>query len=224
MFMAYMFHNSALVALIIPLYGIIKYNKKVLFFLITTIVAVIIIIMKMDLMTVLDFVLEGEYLGKGVSDIGNIYAKSDKLGVQDVKIGFVMLFRVVAIFIVVLYYIIKKKDVYFGGISLTYLLFLVSSFTFPIMFRFGSYFEVPFYVVLSSVVIEYPMGRLYQIRSLFYIGAFIFYSIFPCSEYMMKYPGSKYRYIDQYYPYHSVLDPKVEEKIDQNKINFFKWL
>lgn len=106
---------------------------------------------------------------------------------------------------------------------MTYLLFLVFSFVFPIMFRFGTFFELSFYVVLSSAVIEYPLGRFYQIRRIFYIFAFLIYSFFPYREYMAKYPGSKYRYIDQYYPYHTVLKPDVEYDIDHEKMMFFKF-
>lgn len=222
LFMAYMFHNSALVALIIPVFGIIKYNKKVLLGLGLIVVFFFFLLLKIDLETFLDFVFEEEYLGEGMSEIGNIYAKSDRLGVQEAKMGIVRLFRISFILIVVLCYIIKKKDIYIGGIAMTYMLFLILSFVLPIMFRFGSYFEIPFYVVLSSVIIEYPLGRLYQIRYFFYVGVFVFYSFFPYREYMSRYPGSPYRYIDQYYPYNSVLDPEAEDKVDYRMIQYLK--
>lgn len=224
LFFAYMFHNAALVALIIPIFGMIKYSKKMLLFLGFLSVLLVYIILKIDLETMLDFIFEGEYMGEGMSEMGNIYAKSDRLGVKEANIGIISFFRVVAIFIVTLYYIKQKKDIYLGGLALTYLLFLVLSFVLPIMFRFGTFFEIPFYIVLSSVIIEFPLGRLYQVRRLFYIFAFLFYSFFPYKEYMTKYPGSNYRYIDQYYPYHSVLNPEVEESIDRQKILFFKWM
>lgn len=221
-FLAYMFHNSALVALIIPIWGIMKYSKNMLLCIGLLAVLLVYLILKIDLETMLDYVFEGEYLGEGISEVGNTYAKSDRLGVQEAKIGIIRIFRVSAIFLVVFYYIIKKRDIYLGGIVLTYLLFLVSSFVLPIMFRFGTFFELSFYIVLSSVVIEFPLGRLYQIRHFFYVGVFLIYSFFPYREYMMRYPGSKYRYIDQYYPYHSVLDPNVEEKVDYRMIQYLK--
>lgn len=224
LFMAYMFHNSALVALIIPVFGLIKFNKTMLTGLVFGVVFIIYLLLKFDLETFLDFVFEEEYLGEGMSEIGNAYAKSDRLGVQEAKMGIVRFFRIGLIFMVVLYYIIKKKDVFIGGIALTYLLFLVFSFALPIMFRFGSYFEIPFYVVFSTVVIDFPLSRLYQIRYFFYVGAFVFYSFFPIREYMARYPGSPYRYIDQYYPYNSVLNPEAENEIDHHKVNFFRWL
>ena len=222
-FLAYMFHNATLVALIIPVFGIIKYSKKMLLGLGFLTIILVYIILKMDLETMFNSIFEGEYLSEGMSEVGNIYVNSERLGVQEAKVGVVRIFRVVAIFIVTLYYIVKKKDIYLGGIALTYLLFLVFSFVFPIMFRFGTFFELSFYVVLSSVVIEYPLGRFYQIRRVFYIFAFLIYSFFPYREYMAKYPSSKYRYIDQYYPYHSVLNPDPEDAIDREKMMFFNY-
>lgn len=224
LFMAYMFHNSALVALVIPVFGLIKYNKIALMGIVFGVALIIYLLLKFDIGTFLNFVFEEEYLGEGMSEIGNVYAKNDRLGVQEVKMGVVRFFRIGLIFMVVLYYIIKKKDVFIGGIALTYLLFLVISFALPIMFRFGSYFEIPFYIVFSTVVIDLPLGRMYQIRYFFYVGVFLLYSFFPFREYMERYPGSPYRYIDQYFPYNSVLNPEVENEIDHNKINYFKWL
>lgn len=224
LFLAYMFHNSALAAFIIPVFGLLKYNKKVLLGLCVVSFFLIYGFLKIDLEGLLDLFFGSEYLGEGMSEMGNIYAKSDRLGVQEGKVGIVRLFRVAAFLIVALYYIKRKRDVYMGGIALTYLIFLTLSFKLPIMFRIGTFFEIPFYVLLSSVIIEYPMRRLYQIRYLFYISTFVVYSLFPYKEYMMKYPGSNYRYIDQYYPYHSVLNPEVEESIDRQKILFFKWM
>lgn len=222
-FLAYMFHNSALVALIIPVFGIVKYSKKLLWGFGFLTIILVYIILKMDLETMMNSFFEGEYMSEGLSEVGNLYVNSERLGVKEAKINVIKLFRVAAIFMVSLYYIKKKEDIYLGGIALTYLLLLVFSFVFPIMFRFGTFFELPFYVVLSSAVIEYPLGRFYQIRSIFYIFAFLVYSFFPYLEYMAKYPGGKYRYIDQYYPYHTVLKPGVEDDIDHEKMMFFNF-
>lgn len=223
-FLAYMFHNTALVAMIIPIFGLIKYSKKMLLGLGFLTIILVYIILKMDLGMLLNSIFEGEYMGEGLSGIGNIYANSERLGVQEAKINVIRLFRVATFFIVALYYIKKKRDIYLGGIALSYLLFLVISFVFPILFRLGTFFELSFYVVLSSAVIEYPLGRFYRIRRVFYIFAFLIYSFFPFREYMTRYPGSHYRYIDQYYPYHCVLNPNVEDEIDHKKVFFFKWL
>lgn len=221
LFCAYMFHNSAIVAVAIPVFGLVKYNKKVLLGISVLAVFLIYIMLKIDMETMFDFIFEGEYLGEGMSEIGNSYSNSDRLGVQEAKVGIVKIFRLVAIFLVVFYYIKEKKDLFFGGLAFTYLIFLVLSFVMPILFRFGTYFEIPFYIILSSVIIEFPLGRLYQIRRVFYIFAFLLYSYFPYKEYTMRYSGSPYRYIDQYYPYHSILNPEVEDEMDMTKKHFF---
>ena len=104
-----------------------------------------------------------------MSEMGNIYAKNERLGVQEGKVGVVHLFRAAVFFIVIFYYIKQKKDIYFGGIALTYIVFLILSFVVPIVFRFGTYFEIPFYVILSSVIIEYAFLHSEVFVSVFFI-------------------------------------------------------
>lgn len=222
MFLSYMFHNSALLAFIIPIWGILKYNKMVVVGLTVFFVILFVILIRMDMDSIMNSLIESGYLGDGMSEMSEIYVKSDRLGVREAKMGIVRLLRVSAILCVVIYYLKKSKNLYMGGLGLTYLTFLVSSFVMPIMFRFGIYFEIPFYIILSSVIIEYPLGRLRQIRYLVYILLFMIYSYFPYKEYTVRYSGSPYRYFDQYYPYHCVLNPEVENDIDRNKVNFFK--
>lgn len=41
--------------------------------------------------------------------------------------------------------------------------------------------------------------------------------LFFLSDYLIPYEGSSMRYIDQYYPYHSVFDPIIEYK----RLNYF---
>lgn len=224
LFMAYMFHNSAILTLIIPLFGLIRYNKYVIVCFFASFLAILVALIRMDMESSFEALVESGFMGDGMSDMTELYLKSDRLGAREAQMGVVRLFRIFAIVCVVVFYFKKYKDLYFGGLGLSYLLFLVFSFVIPIMFRFGVYFEIPFYVILSSVVMECPLGRHSQIRCLFFIFAFMVYSYFPYKDYSRKYQGASYRYIDQYYPYHSVLNPKVEDEIDRNKVNFFKWL
>lgn len=224
LFLAYMFHNSALLALIIPIFGIMRYNRIVFVGLIISFFVLFIVLIRMDIESATDALIKSGLLGDGMSDLSEVYMKSDRLGVRETQIGLVRSLRTLFLLSVIFTYISRFREMYFGGLSLVYLLVLVSSFVFPIMFRFGVYFELPFYIVFSSVIIEFPLGRLKQIRYLFYIFVFMFYSFFPLKEYLSRYPGAPYRYIDQYYPYHSVLNPEVENEIDHNKVNFFRWL
>lgn len=223
LFMAYMFHNSALLALIIPIFGLIKYNKKLLIGVAGFFVIIIIILLKTDLESLMYSFIEGDYMGEGMSEMSEIYLKSNRLGVQEAKMGVGKFFRVSVLFGVSIYYIQKYRELYIGGLGLVYIVFLVFSFVLPIMFRFGAYFELPFYLVLSSVIIEYPHGRLIRIRYVFYFLAFAIYSFFPYKQYTSRYIGSSYRYIDQYYPYHSIFEFDVENEIDRKKMMFFKF-
>ena len=221
LFGAYMFHNSALVLLAIPIFGLLNYNKYLLYILSLMSLILIYLLFKIDMNLIFDFVFD-EFMDDGVFELGQSYVNSDRLGLQETKMGFVTLFRVFMILSVVMYYMWKYKDVYFGGMGLLYLFLLVFSFILPIIFRFGTFYEIPFYVILSTVVIEYPKNRLRQVKYMFYICVFAVYSYFPYKDYSRKYIGSDYCYIDQYYPYHSVLEPDVEENVDHKKLQFFK--
>lgn len=217
---AYLFHSSALVLLALPVFGVIKYNKYTLYVLSLLSLILFYFLFKIDMNSIFDFIFNE--FDEGLFEIGQSYVNSDRLGVQDTKLTYTRLFRILLILFVVLYYTKKCKNLYFGGMGLLYLVLLVFSFVVPIFFRFGTFYELPFYVILSTVIIEYPRNRLYQVRYVFYICAFALYSLFPLREYSRKYEGSQYRYIDQYYPYHSVLEPDVEDKVDHKKMQFFK--
>lgn len=217
---AYMFHSSALVLLVLPIFSLIKYNKYILYVLSVLSIFLFYFLFKMDVNLIFDSVFD--VFDEGLFEIGQSYVNSDRLGVQDTKLTYTRFVRIFLILFVILYYTKKYKNIFFGGMGLLYLILLVFSFVVPIFFRFGTFYELPFYVILSTVIIEYPQNRLHQVRYVFYICAFALYSFFPFREYSQKYEGSQYRYIDQYYPYHSVLEPDVEEKIDQKKLQFFK--
>ena len=222
--MAYMFHNSALVALVIPLFVLLKYNEKMAFLMVGVTIILIYVIFKIDMNSFLGSILDEKYLGDDISELGNIYVKSDRLGVQDAKMGYVLYAKIFLIVLIVLYYLKKYKDFFIGGFGFLYLLSIAFSSILPIAFRFGSYFEIPFFIILSTVIIEFPQGRLKHIQYLFYVIAIIFYSLFPYRDYSQRYSGSPYRYIDQYYPYHSILEPDVEEEIDHKKIQYFRFI
>ena len=65
--------------------------------------------------------------------------------------------------------------------------------------------------MLAQLIVEFPLRRFKQVKYAFYIGALVVFMYFPMKDYLYKAPNYK-RYIDQYYPYHSIFDPIKEER------------
>lgn len=218
LFAAFMFHNTALIGLIIPLFKFFKYNRKTFIVVLGLTIVFVVFLIRLDMDAIFKTLIDSGYLGNGLEEHAEIYANSQKFEAREVGVGigrFVQMFLTV---FTVFYFIWKKKDMFAGGIGLIYLLMQVANYAIPIMFRFRQYFDMSFYVMFSLVVIELSSGRLKQIKHLVFVICVVFYSLYPFKEYFFRYPGSPYRYIDQYYPYHSIFNPDV----DHRKITYFK--
>lgn len=205
---AFMFHNSALLALIVPFWGLIKYNKKVFWFTIMIVIIGSLFLLRVNADTILKELVDSGIMGDNLTELGNVYVNSDHYGAHDIRVGVVYAVRVTLVLLSVLFYIKKKQDFFFGGMGIVYLFFLIFSFSFPIALRFRVYFDMAFYVMLSVFIVEVPYGRFWQIRRVFAVVVFIIYSYFPCKEYASKYESTHYRYFDQYYPYVSIFNPE----------------
>lgn len=219
LFMAFMFHNMTFVALIIPVFGIIKYKKQYAFIVIVLLVIFVYSLIKYNLTTLFESVLESNVLGDNLTGIGTVYMKGGKYNLGDATFGVARAFQTIFIICVIIYHLKKHKNFLYLGIGIMYLLFVVLNFSMPILFRFRLMFDIPFYVIFTSVIFEFPKGRLYQVRRLFYIFALTIFFYYPIREYSERYPGTPYRYIHQYYPYQSVFD----DDIDRDKMRFFMW-
>lgn len=221
LFMAYMFHNSSLVALVVPLFKCLHYNKYTFFLSFISMIVLIVFFVKIDLSGIISNVLESGILGNNLEEHTKEFTKSDKFFVKENTVGPVRLAHILLIILPLIYYIKQKKDIYFGAMGFVFLILQVLDFSFPIMFRFRYYFDPVFYIIFSTSVIELSLSRLKQVRFVAISICFIYYSVFPYLQYRLPYKGSPYRYIDQYYPYHSIFE---KEDIDHNKINYFKWI
>lgn len=218
LFAAFMFHNTALIGLIIPLFKFLKYDKKIIVAIFVLSIMFVYFLVRLDMDTLLSTLIDSGYLGNNIEEHAEIYAESQKFGAREVGIGLGRLAQVLLTIFVVFYFIWKKKDLYAGGIGLMYLLMLVTNYAIPIMFRIRQYFDMSFYVMFSMVIIELSSGRLKQIKHFIVAFFIVIYSLYPFKEYFYRYPGSPYRYIDQYYPYHSIFNPDV----DHRKKTYFK--
>lgn len=219
LFMAFMFHNTAFIALLLPVFGFVKFKKSFAVILIALLIVFVYSLIRFNLTTLFEMILDNNLLGENMTEIGMGYMKGGKYDLGDATYGIARAIQVVFILGIIIFHLKRYKNFLYMGIGILYLLFVVLNFSMPILFRFRLMFDIPFYVLVASFVVDFPYGRLYQIRRIFYIIALTVFFYYPIREYSERYPGTPYRYIHQYYPYQSVFD----EDIDHNKMSFFMW-
>lgn len=216
---AFLFHNSAFIVFLVPLVKYIKFNKKVIIIFSAALISVVVILLRMDYDVLFTSIIESGILGDNISELGAHHLSSEKFSARDIQIGITRFAQIGLILSVLIVYIKKSKEFFFGGLSILYLLFVTVNFSIPILFRFRLYFDAAFFVVFATTIIEYPMQRFRQIRQLIFLFSMLIFSYFPYREYMIKYEGTQFRYIDQYYPYNSIFNP--DPVSDNRKRQFF---
>ena len=207
--LAFMFHNSALLLLALPIIKFFKPNRYTIPLVLGAVVLVIYTLIKVNMESLAYSIVGSGMMGDSGSDIAMMYLNDDKLGARE---GAKFTFHALIVFIVVTYYIIKRRDFFWGGFGVAYLFVLMLTTMMPILWRYRLFFDFPYYVMLAQLIVEFPLKRFKQIKYLFYIGAIAVFMYFPIKDYLYKAPYEKHRYIDQYYPYHSIFDPKMEER------------
>lgn len=210
-FWAYMFHNTALVLLAIPVFKYIVLNKKMIPLIALGGGLVIYILYTMDFVGFAYNLFSGGVMNEDASRHAISYMSGENLGV--VGRSFQITPRMILVLLVISYSLYKNINPYFTGLSILYFFILLLSTMMPILWRFRLFFDFPYFVILSNVIIEAPLGKLRQVKMLFYIIALALAFLFPYRDYVRREPGQKHRYIDQYYPYHSILDPVKEERL-----------
>ena len=206
--LAFMFHNSAVLLLTLPVIKFFKPNKYTIPITLGTIVLVIYVLFNINMESLAYQVVGSGMMGASGSDMAMLYLNDDKLGAKE---GAKFTFHALIVFIVVSYYIVKKRDFFWGGFGVAYLIVLMLTTMMPILWRYRLFFDFPYYVMLAQLIVEFPLRRFKQVKYAFYIGALVVFMYFPMKDYLYKAPNYK-RYIDQYYPYHSIFDPIKEER------------
>ena len=208
---AFMFHNSGILLLIIPLFKFFKISKKTRIVFLSFIVLSLYVILSVDFESIANNIFNSGIMSDTISSFAVGYMNDDRLGIGG---GVAQLsIHVILVVVVLFYYLIHERDFFIGGLGSCYLFVLLLSSFMPILWRFRLYFDFPYYVLLANVIIKYPHGLLRQYRCIFYVIAVLLFCYYPYRDYFNVHKGSKYRYIDQYYPYHSVFDPIKEKRI-----------
>lgn len=221
--LAYLFHNSAILLIPIPLINLInrsgksKFTRKRMVILLCAFVAFLGILSLSNVESYLSGLMDSGLFGDKISTIGTAYLGADRLGVQS-TFGIFSIQRLIMI-VAVVYYMKKYNNLFYGSLGLIYILLHIMTEMLPILWRFRLYFDFPYYIVLAQLIVGFAKSR--QRFSKLWLSVMIFLVLFfPFRDYMAPVDKSKYRNIDQYYPYHSIFDMEHDEQKD----NFFRQL
>lgn len=218
---AYMFHNSALILLIIPIFTLIKSKRILFYFMVPLSVVAILFVLLADWGQILVF-----FIDSGLLDVLNEYdaakinsfMEGDRLGYEaggGYNIVGLIYHLVLSGFplLLILYYITKQNDLKIPLLSIMYLILSLMATNMPIMWRFRAYFDFFYFIVAAYVFIELSHGLFRNSKLLLCIIAvgILSFSVYrelfnPLEEF------GGLRYIDQYYPYHSIFNP-VDEPV-----------
>ena len=210
--LAWLFHNSAIILAIFPLFHFIKYNKWTLIIIAGLFVGVLIYFNSENLTNIMITIIEKGYVGEDLSTLGSTYMSSERQGANDSFAVFS--FRRLLILIVVVYYILRKKDLFVGSFGISYIIFCILTGFMQALWRFRLYVDPFYYVLLATVIVEFPKNHFKQ-KVIAYSIALLLLLYLPIRDYLAPMPGSKWRGIDQYYPYHSIFNPVIDREQKQ---------
>lgn len=225
--LAYLFHNSAFILIPLPLLNLLnsskrdkskkKKHKKGILLALCIFIAIIYVLSVWDIENLLLNILSSGYLGENITGAGLNYIEGDRLGIRS-NFAVFSIQRILMI-VAVIYYMKRYNKPLYGTLGLIYILIHILTGFLPILWRFRLYFEFPYYIILAQLFVEFVRFRK-RFSSIALSAIIILVLYFPFRDYLAYYEGSKYRYIDQYYPYHSVFDMEH----DESKQRFFDTL
>lgn len=213
-FLSFMFHSSGIICFFIPILSCIKFNRIVLIIFAVILVAGTVYSLTSDVLQNLaaSFILS-EYGGDTISELGTIYMENadDRVGALNL-FGILMVVFNVCIVLFVMLFTIRKGNEEPMMVSMIsgYTIFYVISFAIPLIFERFLYFFYPFYICgIVKIVIEFP--RIFKgIRAFLTIVVTLFFCYTPMSNLFAENVSSGIPLINQFAPYYSVFNPKID--------------
>lgn len=207
--LAVLFHNSATILLLMPLAKLFRSNNMTVYICFAVMAIGIYLLSRVDSAIVFNSIINSEVMGDENAFWAEFYLDDDRLGMQG---GARISWHVLLVIVVVSYYIIRKENLFWGAFGMLYLFLLLSVSIAPILWRFRVYFDLPYFVMLAHAITEFPIKKFKYLKYTFYALALMVFMYFPMKDYFYHQPNDHFRYIDQYYPYHSIFDPKIEQR------------
>lgn len=213
-FLSFMFHSSGIICFLIPLFSLIKFNKKVLVLFAVILVVGTIYSLKSDVLQNLaaSFILS-EYGGDNISELGSIYMENadDRVGALNF-LGILKVVFNVCIVLLVMLFNARKDNESSTMISMIagYTIFYVISFAIPLIFERFLYFFYPFYICgIAKAIMEFSV-KAKGIRPVLTIVMVVFFSYIPLTNLFAENVSSGIPLINQFAPYYSVFNPKID--------------
>lgn len=207
--LSYLFHNSAIILIPLPIFALFNYTKKNTTILFSIFILIVCSLYFLNIEDLFLNILSSGFLGDNIAGSGLAYMSRDRLGVQS-SFSVFSIQRIIMI-VSVVYYMRKYNNTYYGAFGLIYIFFQILTGFLPILWRFRLYFDFSYYIILSQIIVEYPKSKK-KISSIVLGIILILVFFFPLREYMTHVENSQYRNIDQYYPYHSIFDKEHDVK------------
>lgn len=219
-FLAYMFHNSAILLMIFPVIKLFKPTKFSIISISMVFCVFVYAIAHLDLVNLFQNILMSGVVDEGIAHIGLSYMSGDRLGVRE-SFAVFSLTRILYL-IAVFYYLLKYKDPFWGIFGVVYTLFHIIAGFLPILWRYRLYVDLPFLIILSQIIIEFPKQKKFALNTKIVTYSVLILLTFYVSTRDLFYKASsdKYAAIDQYYPYHSIFNPKI----NRDKLEYFESL
>lgn len=201
---ALLFHTSAFIILILPIFQYIKGKKYALYIFFLAFAGMAFIMYKMDMTSLIELFLNMDILNTAYTETGFAYMTSMDLGIRDT-------FNIISprriIIAILLYYSVKKNGgTIWNYCGLFYLFILIIQEFFPILHRFRIYFDFGYFIMLSNLIMGIFNNKL---RKILIYMTIILMTYFQMRIYLSELDYG-FKYINQYYPYHTIFDPQKE--------------
>lgn len=213
--LALMFHSSAIILFILPLFRLLKINKKIIIIVFSSIIFLVLIIRSLPIndffITYIPVLFKSDF-----SDLGDIYLTEENYGQNSAKI---ISFLIMVVLYFWVFYINYKDNLNKSKSDLLFLLIFVLLFvlnsSMPIFTRFNFYFTPFFVFLLSNFIIHFSTIKLPNhklITLVFFIFLFSFSHVNGLFRINANYNDKQ---IVQYYPYYSVFEMKQSPERQQ---------
>lgn len=211
---AFMFHNSAFILFIFPLFILIKnIGKRYVYSIVACLIILYFLFSTMNANNLLISFLGNLNLGNNIEELGVSYLENENYQRERGLKVFIHL----TIWLIPFVYYIKQKSKQDKNTVLSKPLFLflymmsvifcfLDSFV-PIFYRLNLFVVMIYYGYTSYMIIDLIQKKSFVICVL----SIILYLLYPLTSYFHKSPISGNRLIDQYYPWHSIFTKQTEK-------------
>ena len=215
-FLALMFHSSAIILFILPLFKYLKINKVTILIGFASIVFLLLVIRNLPItdffITYIPTLFKSDF-----TDLGDIYLNDENYGQNTAKlISFLIM---VGLYFWVFYTNYKNNLNQSNNdflLFLIFIIFFVLNSSMPIFTRFNLYFTPFFIYLLSNFIIYFTTQKMSNFKLItltFFLVLFSFSHINGLFRINANYNDKQ---IIQYYPYYSVFEKKQSPEREQN--------